>query len=169
MPLTAEDIEIAVVRHYDVRATLVVPNASWGAGVHECDLLILTTSGYLTEIEIKVTKADLVADLKKEHAHRSNKIKKLFYAFPASVIDRPGVKEVVPAHAGIISVDMERWSDGRPNYWRAHPHTARVVREAEVNKMARPITDEERYQLARLAALRIWDLKKRLQRVRHAL
>jgi hypothetical protein len=167
--MTADDVEIAVVRLYDIRATLVVPNASWGAGVHECDLLILTNSGYLTEVEIKVTKADLVADLKKTHAHRSDKIKKLFYALPESVLSRPGVKEIIPAHAGIISVDVERWGDGRPNHWRNHAHTARFDREAAINGGARPITEAERYEIARLGALRIWDLKRRLQKIRLAL
>ena len=44
---------------FNYRANLIVPNISWGLGLHECDLLVLTSSGYATEIEIKVSKADL--------------------------------------------------------------------------------------------------------------
>jgi hypothetical protein len=78
--MKSEDIEIAVARFYGVRANLIVPNASWGAGVHECDLLICSNANYLTEIEIKVSKGDIKKDLKKRHQHRSEKIRRLYYS-----------------------------------------------------------------------------------------
>ena len=46
-------MEIAIARSWNYRRHLIVPNVSWGFGVHECDLLVISPSGYATEIEIK--------------------------------------------------------------------------------------------------------------------
>lgn len=157
--MTIEDIEIAVSKHWGIRANVVIPNASWGAGLHECDLLILSTSNYLTEVEIKTTKADLVKDLTKQHGHRSDKIKRLYYALPDTVLNKNGTKELVPESAGVIGV----WKSEYGGY------SCTIHREATVNKSAKPLIEEERFAMARLGAMRIWDLKKRLQRVRGAM
>ena len=55
---------------------------------HECDMLILSKSGYLTEIEIKRSWEDFKADFKKKHQHESNGIIKTFmYCIPISIIE----------------------------------------------------------------------------------
>ena len=46
---------------------------------HECDMLVLSKSGYLTEIEIKRSWADFLADFKKRHTHEGRGIIKYFY------------------------------------------------------------------------------------------
>lgn len=159
--MTIEDIEIAVSKHWGIRAHVVVPNASWGAGVHECDLLILTNSGYLTEIEIKTTKADLVKDLKKEHGHRSDRIKKLYYAMPDTVLHKNGTLSLIPEGAGVLRVWKSEYGEAE--------YCCTVEREATANGRAKPLTADEQFQIARLGAMRIWDLKKRLQLVRQAM
>ena len=157
--MTIEDIEIAVAKHWNIRVFVIVPNASWGAGVHECDLLILSSSGYLTEIEIKTTKADLVKDLKKEHQHRSDKIKQLYYALPDRVLNANETKKLIPARAGILRI----WKSEYGNY------NCGMEREATINKIAEPLSEVERFQIARLGAMRVWDLKERIQKVREVM
>jgi hypothetical protein len=157
--LIAEDIELAVARMWGIRMNVIVPNASWGADIHECDLLIVSSAGYLTEVEIKVTKADLKKDSTKRHGHRNDKIKFLFYAMPTSVWLR-GIEELVPERAGIVTVEKLEWRDG---------YAVHVQRKPQANRTAKPISPPERYQLARLGAMRIWDLKERLQKVRQAM
>ena len=59
------EVEVAIMQHFDVRRNVIVPNVSWGifrpgiGQLHEIDLLVLSGSNYATEVEIKVTKADL--------------------------------------------------------------------------------------------------------------
>lgn len=56
---------------------------------HECDMLILSKAGYLTEIEIKRSWKDFKADFKKKHSHESNGlIKKFYYCIPLSILDK---------------------------------------------------------------------------------
>ena len=59
------DIEIKMMQHLNIRQNIIVPNVSWGMYIggkimHECDLLMLSSSGYATEIDIKVSKSDLL-------------------------------------------------------------------------------------------------------------
>jgi len=148
-------MEIALSSWLDYRANLIVPNVYWGMpGFHECDLLVVSKAGYLTEIEIKITRADLRADAKKWHGHNSNRIKRLFFALPEyleSAID------LVPERAGIILV--------RPNVPDVDPiwtPRCREIRPAQRNKIAQKISDADRYKIARLGALRIWNLTRKL-------
>ena len=78
------DMEIAVMKHFDIVQNLIVPNISWGiSGLHECDILSLSKAGYATEIEIKISKADLMSDKKKEHGHRHRYIANLYFCVPS--------------------------------------------------------------------------------------
>lgn len=49
---------------------------------HECDILSVSNSGYLTEFEIKISKSDLKNDLKKRHHHNSKRLKYQYFAIP---------------------------------------------------------------------------------------
>ena len=73
----------------------------------ESDLLFLSKSGIWTEIEIKVSRADFLADLKKVEKHsiladKENRIKpnRFFYAVPEGLVQ----PEEVPAYAGLLWV-----------------------------------------------------------------
>lgn len=142
---TTEEIECAVARYFNPRVNLVVPNVSWGMGLHECDLLVLTKSGYAYEVEIKVSRADLIKDLEKRHGHHSNKIKKLYFAIPAHLAKHI---EYIPLRAGIISVNSKGWCC--------------LIKNPDINTAAHKLSDEDRFQFARLGALRIFDLKSRI-------
>ena len=59
---------------FNKRQDIFVPNLSWGLLNHEADLAIINKSGYLTEVEIKRSFADFMADFKKEHGHKDERV-----------------------------------------------------------------------------------------------
>ena len=136
--MTCKQIEIWIAKHYGVTKNLIVPNVSYGMGLHECDILILSKSGYATEIEIKVSRADLLKDSQKTHLHMHQKISRLYFAMPESM-----QKDIslVPDRAGVILVR----SDGRLIFNRLPKENLRYK-----------FSCEEMYKLARLGNLRYW-------------
>ncbi len=146
--LTALDIEIAVADYFNWRQNIIVPNINWGMFVHECDVLVLTKAACLYEIEIKVSKHDLIRDKKKKHGHVSNKIKRLYFAIPYYLAD---YTEHIPERAGIISVDEVG-------------HCTKI-REAENNKVE-SLQHEDCFNMARLGTMRIWTLKNQIRRLK---
>lgn len=141
------DLEVAVAQRFNPRANLIVPNVSWGLFMHECDVLIVSRAGFATEIEIKVSKQDLIKDKEKSHGHKHSKISRLYFAIPSKLM--PHI-EHVPAHAGIIEV--------------RHDLPAVIQRPAPLlNKYK--FTPAEMFQVARLGTMRIWTLKKKLAEV----
>ena len=148
---TCQEIELLVANLWGWRKNLIVPNISWGAGLHECDLLILTASNWATEVEIKVSRADLKKDAGKEHGHVSDRIKFLYFAIPDHLLD---CIEFIPDRAGIILItarDMQHPELG----FRASLH-----RQAQANPTAKKWTDMQRINMGRLGCMRIWTLKK---------
>ena len=97
-------MEVALSAFFNYRINLIVPNVYWGMNMHECDLLMVSKAGYCTEIEIKVSRADLKNDAKKRHGHFSNRIKYLYFAIPTYL---EHCIEFVPKRAGIITVAPE--------------------------------------------------------------
>lgn len=158
------DIEIAVMGYLDIRANMIVPNASWGvARLHECDLLSLSKTGYATEIEIKITKSDLLKDKEKKHGHEHNHIKYLFFAVPKK-LEAIALKEI-PERAGLYVIEKYWWTGRYPHFrgdvgeWL---YKVTQVRGAITNKRAIKWSEAERLQLARLGAMRILGLKKKI-------
>lgn len=139
---TVPEIEIALSKFFNSRVHLIIPNVSWGLGLHECDLLILSKTGYLTEVEIKTNSYDIKRDLKKWHGHRSNLVKRLFFAIPDMIINYVDF----PDRAGIILISGSG--------------VCTLIRKAQTNKSAKQLTGDQILHLHRLASLRIWDLKE---------
>ncbi len=163
--MTTLEMEIALAAHFNHRQNLIVPNVHWGFFIHEIDLLVLTKAGYAYEIEIKISKADLVKDKGKEHQHRDSqgRIKYLYFAIPESL-----KAEIVhvPDRAGIITVKkyMAKWGRYGGNGYETYEKEAfdcQVMRQPEALGKYR-FSDSERYDIARLGALRIWSLKDKL-------
>jgi hypothetical protein len=140
-------MEIRLAEYFDFRANLIVPNVSWGLINHECDLLILSKAGYASEIEIKISRSDLLADKKKKHGHCSNKIKFLWFAIPEN-IDIEFALHNIPDRAGLIIVPEER----KPI----------IKKNPVLNKLAKQFSVDDKFQLARLGAMRIWGLKRKV-------
>ena len=147
MNITAIEIEYALSEKFDKRKNILVPNIQEGMGLHECDVLMLRPTGYATEFEIKITKSDLAKDKKKDHGHKSDMIKEMYYAVPYTILSY--ALGVLNKNYGVIAV---RYVNGEPQ--------VEIKREPTLNPEARKWTDEERFNLARLGAMRIWKLKK---------
>lgn len=151
MSITSADIQKILVQcQFPYRRWLVVPNVSWGMMPWECDLLAMSKSGYLHEIEIKVSVADLRADAKK-HKHalgwkHMNILREFWYAAPREVWRKAG-HDCIPPDVGIIEIDTVANRD----YMRAIR-----ARECKPNTDAIKATEKQRFQLARLGTMRYW-------------
>src|SRR4030043_1181553 len=143
---TTAEIELQVALYFRPHINIVVPNISWGINIHECDVLVITRSNYLYEIEIKISKSDLIKDLKKTHGHNDyrNRIKKLYFSIPQKLVD---AIDYVPSRAGVLVVEP----DGRVDEYRK-----------AITQKAIKINDNEKFQIARLGTIRIWNLKQKL-------
>ena len=151
-------MEIALASWFDYRVNLIVPNVYWGfdLDMHECDLLIVSKAGYMTEVEIKISKADLKKDREKLHGHRNYRIKYLYFAVPEKL--EAAALEFAPERAGIITVRDE---DNIPGVYPYHPKCKRIRAPTRIKNVSK-MTDRERYKVARLGALRIWSLKQKV-------
>ena len=148
-------MEVKLAKHFNYKQNLIVPNISWGLylnhnTLHECDLLVLTTSNYLWEIEIKISKSDLIADKKKWHGHHNPNIKRLYFAIPEYLKD---CIEHIPDRAGIIIVK---------NKYRCEQ-----IRKPRIDK-GYQLTDKEKLKMAILGSMRIWALKKKIIKIKKA-
>ena len=154
--LTTIDIEVAVAKHLNYRQHLIVPNVFWGMGFnHELDLAVITKARYLWEVEIKVSKSDLKADLLKRHQHFNILISRLYFAIPEALLD---FMELIPERAGIFVV-----SAAPPLYKNWPKISVKEVRKAKINKSAKPLNEKQMQKMYHLAAMRIWRLKEKLQ------
>jgi hypothetical protein len=133
-----------------IRSHLVFPNVFRGLGFnHELDLLSISPlSHFGTEIEIKVSKADVIRDLKKRHPHEDPRIRQFYFAGPVELQD--AFFEYIPREAGIITV-----FSGYQGYYCA------ITKKPGINKNCRPFTREEINRLLRLGNMRYWSLLSR--------
>lgn len=155
VPIKTIEIEEAVARKFGVRTNIIVPNLSWGlAGMHENDLFIVKQSGYGVEVEIKISKSDLLSDFKKSHQHkdRFNRIKEFYYAFPESMLKT--CEELIPKDAGIIVCRRSDW--GKKLVYASFHRAATPI------KTARKLTAEEQCKIAKLGCMRIFSLKNKI-------
>ena len=172
MKLKTIEMELALAEYFNKRTNLIVPNVSWGMGIeknsgmpwgfNQCDLLVITKNGCAYQIEIKVSKSDLIADHKKKHAHLNQKIRKLYFAIPDYL---KNCEQYIPDHAGIISIDsfLSESDFIKPFSARKDGNTrhCHIIREAKI-KSDYKFTNEEKYNVARLGTLRMWRLKEKI-------
>ena len=154
-PIKTIDIEVAIAKYYGVRQHIIVPNISWGFHwMHECDMFIVTKAGIATEVEIKISKADLLKDFNKGHNHkdRAGRITYFYYAMPETLYEK--VKDLIPPEAGILTCERGSW-EGASAY-------IREKRKPEKRKDTRKLTPEEQLKIAWLGTMRIWSLKEKI-------
>jgi len=150
--ITTIEMELAIAEFFDIRKNIIVPNISWGlSGMHECDIFIIKKSRYAIEIEIKISKSDLLADFKKKHNHVDNRIKEFYYAIPIDLLE--ACENHIPEHVGIIVCER----NGRYN-----SITTRIHRETTANKNCRKLNEKEVLKVAVLGTMRIFKLKERI-------
>ena len=92
------DIELELMKYFHFEKNIIAFNVMGASSVlplaHEADMLVVSKSGYLTEVEIKRTLADFRADFKKSHRHESNGLLSEFvYCIPEGMLDK-AVKEL---------------------------------------------------------------------------
>ena len=156
------EIEVALMNHLNIRTNIIVPNVSWAfnamhegkhgifsRSLHECDLLVLSKSNYATEIEIKISKNDLLKDKEKKHKHDHNLIKYLYFAVPKSLKEL--ALEKIPKRSGLYVI-----------YQNKKRIIIKCERKAIINKESIRWSDKQRYHLAHIGAMRIYNLKKKL-------
>jgi hypothetical protein len=151
------EMEVALMTYIGIRSNLVVPNVSWGMGLHECDILVLTRSNYAREIEIKISASDFKNDLNKSHGHKHPKIKSLVYAVPKKLENF--ARTHLPTGAGL-------WVVCRDFTNNEISHRVYVRVKPEINKNCQKWSTIERNELARLGALRILGLKRKVLKLK---
>ena len=172
------EIETALARHdkFNFTKNIVAFNVK---GIsenlpiyHECDMLVLSKSGYLTEIEIKRSWSDFLADFKKKHNHNNYPIIKYFYyCVPLSIYEkvRDKLEERYNSrtgndtfnYTGIITYDEDL-------NFVINGHRFQVFYTDEMKETypqmlgAKKLYLEQQLELARLGAMRAVTLKENI-------
>lgn len=147
-------MEVAIATLFNIRLNIIVPNISYGfRGMHECDLFIINKNGLASEVEIKRSKSDLLADFKKYHHHidRQNRITYFYYAMPDDLYEK--TKELIPEGAGVIICKRNKYND--------YVNAIKLIKPKKI-KNSRKLTTEEKLRVAELGTLRIWSLKQKI-------
>lgn len=161
MNITTLDMEIALMNYFGVMRNVIVPTITNLSGLtdFEIDLLVLNNNSFATAVEIKISKSDLKADKKKAHIKAFDSddykfyfrnFKHFYYAVPYFLKDV--ALEQIPKEAGLLLV--RRF----PNEDRLYVYVKRKPKLLNNVKWS----DESRYKLARLGAIRILKLKRKL-------
>lgn len=149
----------------------VVPNCNFTG--YECDMLCVTENLRIIDVEIKISRADLKADAKKDkwwhkgfvgyapgpgggqRAEYSStplewprKVWKHYYAMPADIW-RDDLVDFLPSDSSGILLLREGNSPGRID--------VECYRRSKPCKDAQKISPEQAVNVARLASLRMWD------------
>lgn len=162
------------------KCIVLVDNCNWTS--YECDVLGVTTDLRIIDVEVKISRADLKADARKDkwwryltysealdagktapgrwdpHAHREprdwpSKVWKHYYALPADIW-RPELLEALPSKAsGVLLLRHQRNA--------TTPVVVSVERRAAPNKDALRLRPESVVDIARLANIRMWEARRR--------
>lgn len=164
-------MEIALMKRFDIRQNLIVPNITHMSRTKltfECDLLILSNSNYATGVEIKVSKGDLKNDLKKSHIKCLDhdlfnnikptefwfkEFKYFYYAVPEEL--KQDALDQIPDFCGLLIA--ERYID-----WEKKERIS--IREIKNPTFLfnTKWTDKDKYEAARLGSMRILKLKEKI-------
>lgn len=160
------DIEIAIMREFDIRRNLIVPgvtNYNNSPIMFESDMVILTNSNYAHVIEIKVSKADLKNDIKKKHIKLLEcnfykyldlyygKLKHFSYAVTKEL--KEDALNQIPEFCGLWVYEENQYP--RPNRLICH----RLPKKLSNYRWS----DKQRLELARLGTMRILGLKENIR------
>lgn len=157
--ITTFDIERCVADFFTPRINLVIPNVHWGFLRYEADLIILTKSGCLYEVEIKISLSDLKADFKKRRFHDDKRIKYVYYAVPHYLLEK--AEPLIPEWAGILAIKPKAKNTSFMTHDQLYAYLVRPPTPRSKYKA----TTQDRAVLGRLGTLRIWALKKKLYKL----
>lgn len=172
-----EQIELAIMNHpdFNFRQNLMVFRVTGGSNVvnHECDCLIMTKSGYLTEIEIKRSYSDFLNDFKKNHVHDDDRIKEFYFmvheSFKDKVIEKLIEMKRLPDGVFVYNDDccitreidrnnVRKLLGGNVFWMEQHGE----LKSYSKGCYARKLFLEEQLQLARLGAMRYKNMTEKL-------
>lgn len=146
--ITTLEMELMLMRHFKFNQKIIVPNVRNGIkykkkSLNDCDLLILSKSNYATQIEIKVTKADLKHDFQKKHNQNYDHmlIKTFYYAVPHYL--KEFALTIIPEEAGLLSVSNKGVTE---------------IKKAKTLEHVK-WDDELKLKLCTLGTMRIYNLK----------
>lgn len=129
---------------FNFRKYNVVANLSFGFLDYEADLFAMNANGYCTEIEIKISIADLKNEFSKDKFKKtgfhSNKIKNFYYAMPTKIYEKVDFELV--SYAGVYVIS----------------ETGKVTlkKKASPNKDAIKMSLEDQLKILRLGNMRYW-------------
>ena len=172
------------IQFFKRKYLVVVPNCNWTG--HECDMLCVTENLRIIDVEIKISRADLKADAKKEKLwHRPNnwafthasggfskhgppapdvalkwppKIWKHYYVMPESIWCDDLLPCVGSLNSGVLLLR-------EPNK-HCNRVTIKTIRPAKPNRDAEKIPAAAAVDIARLASLRMWNAYQELNELR---
>lgn len=164
--VTCTEIEVQIMRQFDYRQNLIVPNISNMMRIvpFETDMLVLTKSDLAYGFEIKTSKSDLKADFKKpqhiKFGEMKNgksglerfygKFKYFYYAVPEQL--KECALELIPDFCGL-------WVYAKYEY----PTLPKFYQAREPKKLFNyKWSEKQRYEIARLGTMRIYSLKQGL-------
>ncbi len=166
------------------KCLVLVDNCGWTG--HECDVLGVTMDMRIIDVEVKISRADLKADAKKDkwwhrmgyqeasaagllnpgdhwdpYAHKKalthpRKVWKHYYALPKEIW-KPELLDCLPStSSGVLLL-----RPGNPDLAYEPCVVVSCIRRATPAKDAHRLTPQEVLDIARLANLRMWEAYKR--------
>lgn len=163
--MTAASIEAAVVAHRFPPSRWTICNrVSWGfMGLpYEADLMAVSKSGDLHEIEIKISAADFRVDANKRKWVLPPRIDFFWFGIPAEL------EHLAALRCAVIGAGLLVWTPPTPE--DATSRSAWPISKGGIRVAMKPIrrrprdrdpqkTAERRAELARLIGLRYWSLR----------
>lgn len=132
---------------WNKRSDIMIPNLSWGLLPYEADFVVVTKSGYLTEVEIKRSWSDFLADFKKKHNHEAEQVYYFYYCVPEQIVSK--VKEYLTEQGlerAVLSYNERGGIKREPFGYNT------------LNGKHRKLFIEEQLTITRLGQLRFWNL-----------
>lgn len=170
--LTIQQIHLALRNSglWNKRSDIMIPNLSWGLLPYEADFVVLSKSGYLTEVEIKRSWEDFKADFKKKHNHDAEQVYYFYYCVPVSIVAK--VKEFLIEK---YEAESQPWKCPAVLWYNENGNVRVAVDDSQrcfgshyassisPNVKHRKLFLEEQLTVARLGQLRYWSLLEKTQ------
>lgn len=165
--LTIQQIHLALRDSglWNKRSDIMIPNLSWGLLPYEADFVVVSKSGYLTEVEIKRSWEDFKADFKKKHNHDAEQVYYFYYCVPVSIVAK--VKEFLIEK---YEAESQPWKCPAVLWYNENGGVSVAVDDNQrcfgccyassisPNVNHRKLFLEEQLKVARLGQLRYWSL-----------
>lgn len=132
---------------WNKRSDIMIPNLSWGLLPYEADFVVISKSGYLTEVEIKRSWSDFLADFKKKHKHDAEQVYYFYYCVPEKITEQ--VVEYLRQKE--LSLAVLSYNDSGVVKSIGYGYSS-------LNGKHRKLFIEEQLTIARLGQLRFWNL-----------